>query len=110
MTDDSTERPLWEVDGHPGSAQAYTIQVWPFLFGQFRIQLCANGDPSPVRQLCTYKMATAIAVTAALAKSEDPEAYCRSLERPWNFEAPGGRIRLDEGPESSDLRFMLEPD
>lgn len=34
-----------------------------------------------------------------LIMSPDPEEYLRSLEQPWNCEAPGrGRIRLDNEP------------
>lgn len=81
----------------------YGLLIEPYLLGQHRIKLIdmrLDGDSNIVRQLCTYKLATASATLLALATADDPEAYCRELAKPWNCEnIERGRIRLDNKPE-----------
>lgn len=93
---------------------AYTVLVKGNFGGQFRIQLTDVAKPDPgappghgsiVRELCTYKQATAVETTTAIAMSLDPEGYCEGLARPWNCEYEGGRIRLDN---TLELQGFLE--
>lgn len=94
------DRPLMSVTElrHP----SYSLLVWRYLLGQYRIQLtdrripdvgCPEGHGSIVQNLCTYKAYTVINVVAELGLSEDPLALAQSWARPWNSE--GDRIRLD---------------
>lgn len=81
----------------------YRIEIWPYLFGQYRVMLIKGENrfglgPNVVRQMCTYAPEIAVKVCAKLVKSPNPEKFCRRLERPWNCEYPGGRIRLDNKP------------
>lgn len=82
--------------------EGYHIEVWPYMLGQYRIMLIhgtdVSGFPHVTRQMCTYQRETAIDTMVKLSLAEDPEAFCRELEKPWNCEYPGGRIRLDNRP------------
>ena len=85
------------------AAPGYRLEVWPYLCSQYRIMLIKGldgfGYPNVVRQMCTYKRETCVDVCVKLAVADDPEAYCRTeLEKPYNCEYPGGRIRLDNEP------------
>ena len=80
----------------------YSIEVFKYLLGQFRVQLIFEGQEDPffccrgiVRQMCTYKHETLVTTIHNLRSSKDPEEYCEGLAKPWNCEGSGGRIRLD---------------
>jgi hypothetical protein len=71
--------------------------------GGYRIQLTRTNTPEPfappghgkvVRELCTFSVETAEETALKLAKSKDPEGYCRSLIRPGNTD--GLKITLDQ--------------
>jgi hypothetical protein len=96
--------PLLEVLSDQMVSKTHTILVQPFMFGQYRIQLTRVDRPDPfapaghgsiVREMCTYNPRTVATLALFLRLAADPEAYCRELERPWNCESSGGRIRLD---------------
>lgn len=85
----------------------YTILVWPFMYGQYRIQLtdkrqpdffAPDGHGAIVQQLCTYSGPRFVETCVLLGTADDPLALARSWARPWNCESPGGRIRLDNEP------------
>lgn len=97
-------RPYADLDRLELRHPDYTVLVEAFAFGQFRIRLTDKTKPDPyalsghgsiVREMCTYHLATAESTVAALAEADDPPAFCRALERPWNCEYERGRIRLD---------------
>lgn len=99
---------LLEARGGAMASPVHSVLVRPHLYGQYRIQLTRTDQPdryapeghgSIVRELCTYNRATAYLITSAIAHAEEPEAYCFGLERPWNCEYTGGRIRLDNTQE-----------
>jgi hypothetical protein len=94
------------------SANGYRIEVWPYTFGQYRIMLIKGsnphlGGPNVIRQMCTYQRGVCVQTCIDLLTTADPELYCRQLEKPWNCEYPGGRIRLDN--TESDRPFV-EPE
>ena len=100
----STLRPYAHMDKLELAHPDYTVLVEAFAFGQYRIRLTDKTQPdsfapaghgSIVRELCTYHESKAYETVDALAKADDPLAYCVSLERPYNCEYEGGRIRLD---------------
>jgi hypothetical protein len=71
--------------------------------GCYRIQLTRIDKPEPfappghgkvVRELCTFSVETAEETALTLAKSKDPERYCRSLVRSGNTN--GLKIMLDQ--------------
>lgn len=96
-------------------APHYSILVEAYMFGQHRIKLCKRmpGEPADyrehggsVREMCTYKRDVAQLTVSQLAMSPDPEAFCRTLETPYNCEVPGrGRIRLDNTEEDRPTRL-----
>lgn len=97
-------KPLLAVPSDQMTSKTHTLIVMPFAYGQFRIQLTRLDRPDPfapighgsiVREMCTYSPHTAGNIVLMLRLAADPEAYARELERPWNCEHPGGRIRLD---------------
>jgi hypothetical protein len=93
-------------------ADGYRVEVWPYTFGQYRIMLIHGdnphvGGPNVIRQMCTYQRAVCTDICSDLLLAADPEQYCRQLEKPWNCEGPGGRIRLDN--TESDRPFV-EPE
>lgn len=104
------------ADHQPGTlaAPGYGVVVRPYMFGQYRIQLTRlypDGSDEPfgpaghgeiVREMCTYDPRVAHSTVAALIAAPDPEAHCRTLERPHNCEGEGGRIRLDNKPGDLD--------
>lgn len=101
-------RIIYEVQPTKMTNADYSVIVWPYAFGQFRIQLTnvAIGDPfapaphgAIVREMCTYDKQTMLDTVEKIRGSDDPEAFCRTLEKPWNCEYQGGRIRLDNIPE-----------
>ncbi|MGA3170327.1 MAG: hypothetical protein ABSE62_04880 [Chthoniobacteraceae bacterium] len=82
----------------------YTLMVFSFVLGQFRIQItdkevpdtdAPEGHGGIVCEMCTYHANTMARVVRQLRMDEDPLALARSWERPWNCEGPGCRIRLD---------------
>lgn len=81
----------------------YSIAVWAYMLGQYRIQLEDHHNPTYapqghgdiIRELCTYQKSRMELTVEAFRISEDPPAYAESLVKPWNCEGPGGRIRLD---------------
>jgi hypothetical protein len=81
----------------------YSVSVWSYLLGQYRIQLEDHSNPTfapkghgnIIRELCTYQIATMELTVEKFRTSEDPPAYAESLAKPWNCEGPEGRIRLD---------------
>ena len=89
----------------------YSLEVWAYMFGQFRTKLYDHNKPdsmtpngaSVVRECCTYLPTTQAQITLDLSRSHDPEALLTALERPWNCEGKGGRIRLDNKPEDAIL-------
>ena len=85
------------IRSEPCTAPGYTVVIWRYLQGQYRIQLWRGPDDPPeiCRELCTYNQAKADEVADLLRDAPDPEAWCEALARPWNCEGPGGRIRLD---------------
>ena len=97
-----SHRPVIEITFPEMTNKDYAVQVWPYLFGQFRIQLfqrsTPDGEGGLVREMCTHQSETTVKISLDLKQSPDPEAFCESLARPWNCEGPGARIRLDSQP------------
>ena len=81
---------------HPNGKHLLVIRQ--YLYGQWRLQLCKLTEEEIVREACTYKRETAVAIKDAIHNAEDPEAYMESLAAGWNCEFKGGRIRLDNKP------------
>ncbi|MEN3369985.1 MAG: hypothetical protein V7609_2128 [Verrucomicrobiota bacterium] len=82
----------------------YSILVYHYLLGQFRIVLtdcrlpdlaAPAGHGSIVQVLCTYKHATLAKTLTLLRHSKEPLELARSWATPTNCECAGGRIRLD---------------
>jgi hypothetical protein len=80
----------------------YTILVYNYSLGQFRIRITDRevpdatapaGHGSIVQELCTYSHAQLAEALTQLRHSRDPLQLARSWAKPWNQE--GGRIRLD---------------
>jgi hypothetical protein len=116
---DRLRRDVILLEARAGSAVSpvHSVLVRPYAYGQYRIQLTRTDRPdydapeghgSIVRELCTYNRATAYLIASAIATAEEPEAYCFGLERPWNCEYTGGRIRLDNTP--ADRPETVAPD
>ena len=86
------------------SHKDYTALVYPYAFGQFRIQLCnrqvkddyGKGVGAIVREMCTYSFMTMTQVVDALSIAIDPEQTAESYATKSNCENKGGRIRLDQ--------------
>lgn len=106
--DDTTINPVTAVASGNMANPRYSILVWPYAFGQYRIQLTDTTRQAPfapaghgeiIRELCTYSPETMKQVVAELRQAGDPESVCQSLARPWNCEYIGGRIRLDNTKE-----------
>lgn len=78
----------------------YSITVWSYLLGQYRIQLEDHFNPTSapeghgdiIRELCTYKKSMMELTVEAFRLSDHPPTYAESLAKPWNCEGPGGRI------------------
>jgi len=83
------------------AAPGLHVEVHPYLLGQFRIMLMAGPweQSPPLRQMCTYRPEVMEQMVDLLVAAPDPVAFCKTLERPWNCESPGGRIRLDNVQE-----------
>jgi len=105
--------PLMEIRSGAMISPKHSAIMRRYLVGQYRIQLTRVDQPDPhapaghgtiVRELCTYDRSFAYSTMIVLRGHPDPEAWCRSIERPWNCEVPGrGRIRLDNpAPETPD--------
>ena len=99
------ERPLIILRSKGMVNENYNVLVYKYALGQMRLQLCDKRLPdrdapcaagSIVREMCTYKLDTAVRVLSDLMASSEPEEYCRSLESPTRCEYPRGRIRLDQ--------------
>lgn len=87
----------------------YSIIVYQYLLGQWRINLCESREgPSnesypeghgEIKQAgCTYSPSTAHMIVKQLMEADEPLALFRSWARPYNSEYPGDRIRLDNKP------------
>lgn len=100
-------KPLSEVN----LATGFRVEVWPYALGQYRIMLIQGDEdvafPNVIRQMCTYSLLTAGLVVGKLMQAVDPVEFCKSLEKPWNCEYPGGRIRLDNTPEDRLVEMRL---
>jgi len=103
--------PLLQFRGDEMQNEDFTILVFHFLLGQFRIKItdlrlpdltAPEGHGSIVQELCTYQHATLARVITELRHSPDPLELARSWAKPFNCEYRGGRIRLDNQP--SDRR------
>ena len=101
--------PLLEITPNLMQNKNYSILVYPFTFGQFRIRLtnvkikdsyAPEGHGSIIREMCTYKNATMIETVGKLMESKEPEKTAESFATPYNCEFPGGRIRLDNEPRN----------
>jgi hypothetical protein len=100
--------PLVQIYAGAMISPRHSVIMRRYLMGQYRIQLTRVDEPDPhappghgtiVRELCTYNRAFAVSTVLVLRGHDDPERWCRSIERPWNCESPGrGRIRLDSLP------------
>jgi hypothetical protein len=106
--DEATE-PLLQFRCGEMTNQDYSILVYHYLLGQFRIQLtdCRQPDSNApaghggiVQELCTYKHTTLAKVLTLLRHSKDPLQLALSWRSQSNCEGPGGRIRLDQGADS----------
>lgn len=97
------DKPIKTIPSQEMKNPRYSVTVWPYLLGQFRIQLEDHSNPTfgplghgdIIRELCTYKKSTMELTVEAFRLSEDPPTYAESLAKPWNCEDSGGRIRLD---------------
>lgn len=98
------DRPILSIAPEKMANSGFGVLVRPYLLGQFRIQLCsASRDSAPggrsylriVRECCTYQPCRMAETVEALRTADDPEALLVALERPWNCEGAGKRIRLD---------------
>ncbi len=107
MNPEGIVQPILEVRRIKMINTKYSICVYPYLMGQFRIQLCSDeeADLGPtdenhgqiVREMCTYNQATMHRKVVELAMSNDPEKLARSWATEKNCEDPErGRIRLDQ--------------
>lgn len=88
-------KPIIEVTPAGMKNPAYRVEVWPYMFGQFRIQLLNDASLDILRECCTYESARCREVLVGLAQADDPPAYLETLATPHNCEGKGGRIRLD---------------
>lgn len=95
--------PLIRVLPNEMKNSQYSISVWQYLMGQFRIQiedhnaptLGPEGHGSVVVELDTYKKKVLEKVIQELQSSESPLKYTEGLKKPWNSDFPNDRIRLD---------------
>lgn len=99
----------------PCKNRRYTVLLRRYLARQLRIQVtdldrpdnsAPAGHGSIVRELCTYRPDTAVAVILNLVTAIDPEEIAQRYARPWNCEGPGLRIRLDN--RSEDRPELIE--
>lgn len=108
------DQPIKRIPPSEMKNPRYSLSVWSYLLGQYRIQLedhnnsiCApKGHGDIIRELCTYQKSTMELTVEAFRASDDPPAYAESLARPWNCEGPEGRIKLDSSLE--DRPELLE--
>ena len=99
------DKPIKRIRPDKMKNSRYSVSVWPYLLGQFRIQLedhqnvlmSPSGHGQIIRELCTYKKHTMELTVERLRLSDEPSA--ESLAFPWNCDGPGGRIRLDNRQE-----------
>lgn len=93
------KEPFYKVFSSMMTNKGFQIEIWNYMFGQFRIQLqrppSVGPSPDIVRECCTYSFPKAMSLIAQLAFEEDPAAYLETLATPENCEYKGGRIRLD---------------
>lgn len=97
------EKPVKRIPPQEMKNTRYSIAVWAYLLGQYRIQIedhfnptfAPNGHGDIIRELCTYSKSKMELTVEAFRLSNDPPAYAESLAKPWNCEDAGGRIRLD---------------
>lgn len=97
------DKPIKKISPQEMKNPRYSITVWSYLLGQYRIQLEDHFNPTSapaghgdiIRELCTYKKSMMELTAEAFRLSDHPPTYAESLAKPWNCEGPGGRIRLD---------------
>lgn len=95
-------RPLYHIEPAYMANHQFGIIVWPFLFGQHRIQLIDMTRPiedNVARELCTFDPALARITVMDLSLSYDPIGHCNALTEAWNCDGPGAPIRLDSRPD-----------
>lgn len=102
------ENIVYEVRPENMKNRDYSVLVYAYALGQYRIKLTSvaapdryapEGHGSIVREMCTYSMLRMEAVVACIRHAVDPELECEIFAEPWNCEQKGGRIRLDNHPE-----------
>jgi hypothetical protein len=85
----------------------FTILVYHYLLGQFRIQItdtelqdetAPEGHGSIVQEMCTYRTRKLAEVITLLRYSPDPLQLARTWAKPFNCDFHGGRIKLDNQP------------
>jgi hypothetical protein len=86
----------------------FTILVYHYLLGQFRIKItdlqtpdstAPAGHGSIVQEMCTYRPSKLAEVITLLRHSPDPLQMARTWATPSNCDCDGGRIRLDNEPQ-----------
>lgn len=101
---DLASEPLLRFRAQEMANRNFTILVYHYLLGQFRIQLtdlrrpdrfAPEGHGEIVQELCTYRHETLAAVLTKLRHAPEPLELARSWAGPHNCEREGGRIRLD---------------
>jgi hypothetical protein len=102
------EKPFLQFSGDEMLNPRYTVLVYHYLFGQYRIQLTDReladsaspaGHGSVVQELCTYRSPKLSEVVAHLRYAKEPLEVARSWATLANCEREGGRIRLDQSKE-----------
>lgn len=97
------DQPIKRIPPSEMKNPRYSVSVWSYLLGQYRIQLEDHNNPiyAPkghgdiIRELCTYQKSTMELTVEAFRISDNPPVYAESLAKPWNCEGSEGRIRLD---------------
>jgi len=99
---------ILEFKGEEMRNPMYTIIVYLYMLGQYRIQVTELGRPdvhappghgSICRLLCTYDWRTLVRVVDKLRDSDKILEKVDSYRRPWNSEGPYDRVRLDNTEE-----------
>jgi len=102
------EKPFLQFSDDEMLNPRYTILVYHYLFGQYRIKLTDReipdsaapaGHGSIVQELCTYRSPKLSEVVAHLRYAKDPLEVARSWATSENCER--GRIRLDQSTEAA---------
>ena len=105
---------LFEIRPDDMANADYRVRVRRYLLGQLRIQLvditrddvlAPKGAGVIVREMCSCSPTTALDRSKALAEAVDPEALAATWVTPYNCEAPGHRIRLDNTQENQPYMY-----